>query len=411
MANIDAPASGSVATQDPLVTMRRVAVVMFLFGGLTCLAGAVMKQSLTSGSQLGQTVLSVVFLVTGLALCAIRRPTRRLLEVSVLWAIAMLSVLMAVSNPLGMGPVFFLWPVVYAAYFSSRRMLAVAYGWMAFTFLIGLALNSTHEMKPDTYTGTVTTVGLMAALIAVMTNREARLRKELAIAAETDHLTGLINRRAFSPRLEALVAASAAEGSALSVIMFDLDHFKRLNDAHGHPMGDRALIEVAAILHGQSREDDLVSRFGGEEFAVVLPDTDLADARVYTERVATALLLVDLGDGITLSTSVGISSLTDGHESADTLLQRADDALYAAKDGGRCRQAWWDDGIVVGPRFGDPVSAPAADGEDEDGDNHVIVTRIDHAGRARSPRPRPRRAGLPPARPAVVDEHAGGHSV
>jgi diguanylate cyclase (GGDEF)-like protein len=279
---------------------------------------------------------------------------------------------------------------------------------MAFTFLIGLALNSTHEMKPDTYTGTVTTVGLMAALVAIMTNREARLRRELAVAAETDHLTGLINRRAFSPRLEALVAASAAEGGALSVIMFDLDHFKRLNDAHGHPMGDRALIEVAAILHSQSRENDLVSRFGGEEFAVVLPDTDIADARVYTERVATALLLVDLGDCIALSTSVGISSLTDGHESADTLLQRADDALYAAKDGGRCRQAWWDDGIVVGPRFGEPDTVdapPTVDDRDEDGSR--IVTRIDHAGRAR-PRPRPQPAGLPPARPAVVDEHAGG---
>jgi diguanylate cyclase (GGDEF)-like protein len=406
MANTDTPASGPVVSPDPLVTMRRVAIVMFLFGGVTCLAGAGMKQSVSSGSQQGQAGLAAVFLLTGLALCVIRRPSRRLLEVSVLWAIAMLSVLMGVSNPLGMGPVFFLWPVVYAAYFSSRRMLAIAYGWMAFTFLIGLSLNSTHEMKPDTYTGTVTTVGLMAALVAIMTNREARLRKELATAAETDHLTGLINRRAFSPRLEALVAARVDRGGALSVIMFDLDHFKRLNDAHGHPMGDRALVEVAAVLHAQSRQDDLVSRFGGEEFAIVLPDTDLADARAYTERVATALLLVDIAEGVTLSTSAGVSSLTDGHESAGTLLQRADDALYAAKDAGRCRQAWWEDGIVVGPRFGGSVDAPAAAGKDGERDDDLIVTRIDHVGRTR--RPRTPNAGLPPARPAAVDEHAGG---
>jgi len=402
MATIDAPSPGPAPGDEALVTMRRVAIVMFLFGGLTCLAGAGMKQSMTSGSQRGQTVLAAVFIVTGLALCALRRPGRRLLEASVLWAIAMLSVLMAVSNPLGMGPVFFLWPVVYAAYFSSRRMLAITYGWMAFTFLIGLGLNSTHEMKPDTYTGTVTTVGLMAALVTVMTHREARLREALAIAAETDHLTGLINRRAFSPRLEALVADSVERGSALSVIMFDLDHFKRLNDAHGHPVGDRALVEVAAILHGQSREEDLVSRFGGEEFAVALPGTDIADARTYTERVATALLRVDgIADGVTLSTSAGISSLTAERESAEMLLQHADDALYAAKDGGRCRQAWWDGGIVVGSRFGEPAA------DVEDSDTGLIVTRVDHAGRARQ-QPRARGAGLPPARPAAADEHVGG---
>jgi len=162
-------------------------------------------------------------------------------------------------------------------------------------------------------------------------------------------------------------------------------------------MGDRALVEIAAVLKVQSRADDLVSRFGGEEFAVALPGAESADARVYTERVATALGLIDIADGLTLSTSAGISSLTTEGESAGTLLQRADDALYAAKDGGRARQAWWDGGIVVGAPFGQKVSAPVV------GAGNGVVTRSSRGARGRS-----RFVAPLPERPAVVEEHVGG---
>jgi diguanylate cyclase (GGDEF)-like protein len=189
-----------------------------------------------------------------------------------------------------------------------------------------------------------------------MTHREARLRQALALAAETDPLTGLLNRRSFNPHLEALVTEAVAHGRSLSVVMFDLDHFKRLNDTHGHPTGDRTLEAVAAILQSQSRGDDLVSRFGGEEFAVALPRATNADARAYTERVADALRLLQIAAGLTVSISAGISSLTAEQESAETLLLRADLALYAAKDAGRSRQASWDGGVVVGPRFGESTT-------------------------------------------------------
>jgi diguanylate cyclase (GGDEF)-like protein len=152
----------------------------------------------------------------------------------------------------------------------------------------------------------------------------------------------------------------------IGAVMVDIDHFKRVNDTYGHQTGDRALQATAAVLREQSREYDLVSRFGGEEFAVALPSATTADARAYTERVAQALALLRIADGLTVSTSAGISSLTAAGEPAGTLLSRADEALYAAKEGGRCRQASWAGEIVVGPRFSAtidpdaPPSAPAA---------------------------------------------------
>jgi len=206
--------------------------------------------------------------------------------------------------------------------------------------------------KAGVFSDTVMTVGLMTTLVAVMTKQQSSLRANLAVAAETDPLTGLLNRRSFDPLLDALIAEAVDLDRPLSVVMFDLDHFKRLNDAHGHQTGDRALQATAAVLREQSREYDLVSRFGGEEFAVALPSATTADARAYTERVAHALALLRIEDGLTVSTSAGISSLTGDREPAATLLSRADDALYAAKEGGRCRQASWDGEITVGPRFG-----------------------------------------------------------
>jgi diguanylate cyclase (GGDEF)-like protein len=334
--------------------MRRVSIAMFVVGGVVCLSGVWITQVNRSG-QVAQGSLAVVFLVTGLGLIAFREAPRWLYEAMAIWGVTLISVLIAVGQPFGMAPFFYLWPVVYMAYFSTVRKLQLTYAWMVVTFAVGLALNTMHDMKLDTFTGTAATVGIMAALVATMTRQEARLRDELAQAAETDPLTGLLNRRSFNPRFAGLLTEAVASGRALSVVMIDIDHFKRLNDEYGHLVGDEALQEIARILVAQSRDHDLVSRFGGEEFAVALPGADAAAATAYAERVAAALT-APLAAGMTLSVSAGISSLTD-REPADLLLSRADEALYAAKEGGRCRLASWGDGIVVGPRFGESTAA------------------------------------------------------
>lgn len=341
------------ATADPLATMRRIAIAMFVIGGLTCLSG-VWTTEATHASKASQALVAGAFVATGIGLWAVRAPRRWLLEASVLWSIALLGALIARSDPLGMAPLFYLWPVVLLAYFSSIRMLATAYAWAGVTLATGLAVNGHLTLRMDTFTGTLSAVGLMGALVAAMTRREGQLRRELALAAQTDPLTGLLNRRSFTPRLEALVDDAAEGRRPLSVVMFDLDHFKQLNDEFGHLAGDRVLELFADVLEAQARREDLVSRLGGEEFAVALPNSDPDDARSFAARVAGALRQSATSDHLTVTTSAGISWLTTDDASAETLLGRADAALYAAKEGGRCRQAWWDGGAVLGPRFGEP---------------------------------------------------------
>ncbi|MDE3205487.1 MAG: GGDEF domain-containing protein [Acidobacteriota bacterium] len=339
---------GTGKTGDRLRLMRGVAVATFMAGGLTCASGVLTTES-THAARLGQGACAVAFVAFGVLLVALR-PRQRVIEWTVAASILTLGVLVARSEPLGMAPLFFLWPVVYAAYFFSVRLLVTLYVWMAVNLGVGLLLNPHLNLKVDTFTGTASSVGVMAALIAFMTRREAQLRCELARAAETDALTGLLNRRAFDPLLGEMIEHAAKASAPLSVVMFDVDHFKALNDLHGHLAGDDALRRIADLLVYESRGTDAVGRLGGEEFAVALPGTDIADARLYADRVAAQLWHPTDPLGPALSISAGITAFRPG-ANAHSLLSRADEALYAAKRAGRARTAWWDDGVVVGEPY------------------------------------------------------------
>lgn len=177
------------------------------------------------------------------------------------------------------------------------------------------------------------------------TNNELdELRQQLETArqeASTDALTGLANRKAFDTALEEC-CATAAPGNGLCLIMADIDHFKRFNDSHGHLIGDKLLRFVANILKDSVKGQDLVARFGGEEFAILLPDTPLRGAlavaeslraRVQNQRLRRTDNQRPLG-GVTLS--LGIACFRDG-EAADTFVARADAALYQSKRLGRNR--------------------------------------------------------------------------
>jgi two-component system cell cycle response regulator len=160
--------------------------------------------------------------------------------------------------------------------------------------------------------------------------------------AVTDSLTGLYNRRYLTMHLASLLDRHAIESKPLAAAMIDVDHFKRINDTHGHDVGDAVLREVAGRLDRFIRASDLLARYGGEEFVVVMPDTDVAGAELVTRRLRReiadapfAQLLVDGGLGITVS--IGVAAMIGGHDTPEALLKRADEALYAAKRGGRNR--------------------------------------------------------------------------
>ncbi|MGO9903274.1 MAG: PAS domain S-box protein, partial [Solirubrobacteraceae bacterium] len=154
----------------------------------------------------------------------------------------------------------------------------------------------------------------------------AEAREQLSTQALTDHLTGLYNLRAFSDRLDEEVAGSRRHGRPVSLAVFDLDHFKLVNDTHGHQIGDRVLAEFASRLTSQSREGDMIARVGGEEFAWILPDTDGPGAQAAAERARQAIAETPfLGVG-RKTTSIGICALKDAQDARE-LFRHADLAL------------------------------------------------------------------------------------
>lgn len=169
--------------------------------------------------------------------------------------------------------------------------------------------------------------------------------------ARTDMLTGLKNRRSFNEELNRYFAQRQRQGVVFSLIMIDIDHFKRFNDVHGHLSGDLVLRSVAQVLSATVREMDVVCRYGGEEFAVICPGSRLREAAIAAERIREAVAgkKVSLKDGnAQVTISLGAAEVGSA-EIAEGLIQRADEALYAAKHNGRDRVHLHngDDGITA----------------------------------------------------------------
>ena len=176
---------------------------------------------------------------------------------------------------------------------------------------------------------------------AALAIENARLFAKLEELSTHDELTGLPNRRSFKERLAREMADSKRYGHPLSVMVIDVDHFKKLNDREGHPAGDAALIEVSRVLKSSLREVDMVARYGGEEFVVVLSRTAETDATKVGEKLREGVAAIDLPSAAGqplgyLSVSIGVAQLEDG-EDADSIVQRADRAVYVAKKEGRNR--------------------------------------------------------------------------
>jgi len=165
--------------------------------------------------------------------------------------------------------------------------------------------------------------------------RQGRCLRDLALK---DTLTGLLNRRAAQELLEREWTAYRQKDLPFCVLMIDIDHFKHINDAYGHAVGDKVLIELAARLRGGTRPSDHVARMGGEEFLVFLPQTEIPSAQAAAERLRQHVAAWTLEpDHLTVTVSIGVAQAAAEDEAFDDLLIRADRALYAAKTAGRNR--------------------------------------------------------------------------
>ena len=151
--------------------------------------------------------------------------------------------------------------------------------------------------------------------------------------ASTDGLTGIANHRTLMERLTSLLADADEKPVPVSVSMFDIDNFKVVNDTHGHLAGDQVLTTIAGLLTEGVRSRDLAGRYGGEEFLVIFPDTEVSQAASISERIRAAIEAHTFNDGIRLTISAGVASATGG--SHTNLVSLADTRLYAAKRAGK----------------------------------------------------------------------------
>jgi diguanylate cyclase (GGDEF)-like protein len=200
---------------------------------------------------------------------------------------------------------------------------------------MGGALGVLHATGPDLEPPDPETVERMSVLAGEVGTRIGTVRAfaKTQLQASTDPLTGLPNRR----NLEEQVSSLLAKNLSFAVVLADLDHFKQINDTHGHDAGDRALRLFARTLRSSLRPDDIPARYGGEEFAIVLPNCDAHVAVATVERIRESLAL-NLHDGRcpAFTSSFGVAT-SDQADAFDDIVALADEALFAAKDAGRNR--------------------------------------------------------------------------
>ncbi|HEX8632299.1 MAG TPA: GGDEF domain-containing protein [Catenuloplanes sp.] len=233
---------------------------------------------------------------------------------------------------------FFLWPVLYAATFLRGAIIHLALGSVAIAEVaVVFPLLERNRAISDAL-GLITALGMATVVIVILRRRVDRLLAALERQALEDPLTGLANRRAFEQDLARAVAGAQESGRPLSLLAFDLDHFKNINDGWGHATGDAALQAVAAAMRGVCRTSDLCARLGGDEFVMIIDSDSVGACRIAdTLRRAVGSRTDIVGGPPTLS--IGVATIPEHADTAEALLAGADTALYRAKQTGRDRLA------------------------------------------------------------------------
>lgn len=258
------------------------------------------------------------------------------------------------GHMIGMGA-FLFWYIFAPLVGVGLTLKDTLYGMVALALapLLWYALGWTPELLVDVFIMYMWPAGSVVVIILVINNQTTlhmiRNQKRLEVQkkkaeelARTDTLTGMNNRRAFFDLGGVALQNAARYKHALSVVLLDLDHFKRVNDTYGHAVGDAVIKAMAKAIEDTARESDVTGRLGGEEFAVILTQTDMVEAKLVAERLrrTTCSLRVETGDGdVSFSASFGVATLGESEEDLDVLVAKADAALYVAKDGGRNRVA------------------------------------------------------------------------
>jgi diguanylate cyclase (GGDEF)-like protein len=231
---------------------------------------------------------------------------------------------------------YFIWIGLMSFYFLDRVRALCQIAFMGAA--LAATMTTVSAVVPEQrWLMTVGTALVGGLVVSYMREQIGRLVTQLTDAARTDPLTGLFNRRALEEVFDIELERARRGGRPLSVIIGDLDDFKRVNDRLGHPAGDLALQTLAEELGRWKRRVDMAARVGGEEFAILLPETDERGAFLVAERLRRATQRTFAEEEVPITISFGIASYPDHGEDAEVLLRAADQALYAAKDMGKNR--------------------------------------------------------------------------
>jgi diguanylate cyclase (GGDEF)-like protein len=338
---------------DERPQMRRVAALLCA-AAVPAMAACVLLPGAFARHLVVIAALCGLLAAQSAALLIAKRTPIRVLRLLPFVGVLTITAAVAVNDPISGTPFFFVWPAVYSAYFFGRRHLTVVLGTMCVAYGVALALWVDAPLRTSDFTTVLVPVAVTGLAVASLRDRMRRLVEELRRnladlqkAASHDPLTGVLNRRAFETVFARELDRARLSGLDLALAIFDLDHFKDINDALGHAAGDAALAVVAGVLADGVRPGDLVARIGGEEFAVLLLDADAAFAADVADEVAVRLAERTSSRGVAVSVSAGTAELGGELQTTGALLVAADRALYAAKSAGRSRTAVWGDPIDV----------------------------------------------------------------
>ncbi len=279
--------------------------------------------------------LAAVAVVGLLVLFGPRLPRPVLAALGPLGVLLIAASLSSVSGA-GDGAVLYIWPVLWCAFFFGRRGAIAIVLCVAVAHALTLLVLPAASSYPGRWLDVVVPVTVVAAVVLALVRRNDELLARLAAEARADALTGLLNRRGFDERAELELTRARRERASLAVATFDIDYFKRVNDEWGHDVGDQVLVRIGSLLRERCRDIDLAARFGGEEFVVLMPGADAADAAAFAERVRAGLARGERPGIPTVRLSAGVDAAI-APACVDELLQGADSALYNAKRAGRDR--------------------------------------------------------------------------
>ncbi len=339
----DPSAASSVPGVAPdAAVAARVGGVLFAVGGLVAFL-VVLAPHPPQVNVTGFVVVGLMAELGGLALYLLAgRVSKRAIQIAIAVGTVLITSCIAMSGEshgasVSDNEMLYMWVALFSAYFFTVREAFTLVVWAAVCYATTLWFYSPHDIIVTRWIETVFTLVIATTLIVLLKSRVQGLLSRLADAARTDPLTDLHNRRGFEESIEVEIERARRGDHSLTLLVADLDHFKRVNDRLGHAAGDAALTEVGRILREGKRQIDYAARTGGEEFALILPETTEEEAYVVAERLRSAVQKSFANGLVALTFSFGVARYPHHGATPDALLRVADRALYAAKELGRNR--------------------------------------------------------------------------